>query len=249
VEAVVTGWQRGGTAADSVELFSDVYQSSSTGQAKRIPLGWLVNRGLEAAALVRPSLAGVDAEMADSIARLLADDEVNRETIRFQLNGGKLQLNGASYDHDSLDTAVPFGQTQEWTLINETNFLHTFHIHQTDFVVTHINGRPQPDSVHLDNVFLGIHQANGQWLGDTVVIRFKYKPIAEGPFVYHCHVLGHEDAGMMANMCVYDPRTGVRSCRAWFPRGPYGATADAGAPPAPAAGHSHGAGGGETRER
>ncbi|HYJ80659.1 MAG TPA: multicopper oxidase domain-containing protein, partial [Longimicrobiaceae bacterium] len=154
--------------------------------------------------------------------------------------------------------AVPWGQVQEWTLINETNFLHTFHIHQTDFVVTHINGVEQPDSVHLDNVFLGIHTrnpANPQdtiQVGDTVVIRFKYKSIAAGPFVYHCHVLGHEDAGMMANFCVFDRSTGVTYCRQWFPEGPYPpATADAARPaaqPAGAGAHAHGGDGGG-RER
>ena len=60
------------------------------------------------------------------------------------------------------------------TAVTSGKALHTFHIHQPDFVITRINGVPQPDSVHLDNVFLGIHKLpNGQWAGDTVTVRFK----------------------------------------------------------------------------
>ncbi|HEU0299770.1 MAG TPA: multicopper oxidase family protein, partial [Longimicrobium sp.] len=204
VEVVVTGWTRTGTPADSVEFYSDSYQTSSATRDVRVSLGRLVLDGPPVSPIgARMALAGVDAQLADSIARLLAEDDVNYDTLRFQDSPG-LQINGRPYDHHFLNTAVPYEQVQEWVLINETNVngnqaLHTFHIHQTDFVVTHINGVPQPDSVHLDNVFLGIHKrsTDGVWVGDTVTVRFKYKPIAAGPFVYHCHVLAHEDAGMM----------------------------------------------------
>ncbi|HEX2081360.1 MAG TPA: multicopper oxidase family protein [Longimicrobium sp.] len=260
VEAVVTGWQRSGTGADSVQFYTDSYQTSSTARDVPVSLGWLVNEGTP----VSPrqagmALAGVEAQLADSIARLLAEDDVNHDTIHFQQDAsGNLLFNGKSYDHDTVDIAIPFEQVQEWVLINETDVtgnkaLHTFHIHQTDFVVTRINGVEQTDSVHLDNVLVGIHRlANGQWAGDTVTVRFKYKPIAAGPFVYHCHVLAHEDNGMMANVCVYDPATGVRYCEQWFPNGPWGTTtADA----SPSGGHAHdhgvagGGSGGAERER
>ncbi|HEX5727493.1 MAG TPA: multicopper oxidase family protein [Longimicrobiaceae bacterium] len=248
VEAVVTGWRRPGPGADSVQLVSDPFRTSGTGTAKQIPLGWLVNQGV--AVPETPKLPGVDAEILDSIARLVDDPDVNRETIRFQFVNNKFMLNDLQYtDPGFLSTAVPWEQTQEWTLVNETNFLHTFHIHQTDFVVTHINGVEQPDSVHLDNVFLGIHQVNGVWVGDTVVVRFKYVDIAAGPFVYHCHVLGHEDGGMMANMCVYDPATGVQYCREWFPRGPEGIPQPHAHRVAPAAEPARAEGGGGDRRR
>lgn len=259
VEAVVTGWARTGTAADSVQFYTDSYQTSSTTRDVPVSVGWLVVEGTPVdPPLADMRIAGVDAQLADSIARLLAEDDVNHDTIHFQQVGNNLLFNGAAYSHDSVDVAIPFEQVQEWVLINETDVtgnkaLHTFHIHQTDFVITKINGVPQTDSVHLDNVLVGIHRLpNGNWAGDTVTVRFKYKPIAAGPFVYHCHVLAHEDAGMMANVCVYDPATGARYCQQWFPNGPWGTTTAAGA--APSAGHAHdhagGSGGGsEERER
>jgi suppressor of ftsI len=159
--------------------------------------------------------------LEDSIRRLETDTDVDTFTVHYQLVGNGLGLNGKQYSPTRLDRAVAVGRTQQWTLINDTWFLHTFHIHQVDFVVVSVNGHPAvPDSVHLDNVHLGIHPLpNGKWAPDTVVIRFRFLPIAAGPFVYHCHDLFHEDAGMMANVCVYDPARGQTpgTCRQWFP--------------------------------
>jgi suppressor of ftsI len=251
VEAVVTGWRRTGPAADSVAFYTGEYHNTSRTTIAPLALGWLVNEGAPVAPrLARMQIAGVDAQLADSIARLLADTDVNHYTVRFQEDAtGQLMFNGRQYVHDSANVVIPPEQTQEWVLINETpdtsgNALHTFHIHQTDFVVTRINGVEQTDSVHLDNVFLGIHQLpNGRWAGDTVTVRFKYKPIAQGPFVFHCHVLVHEDSGMMANVCVYDPVTGARRyCVPWFTKGPWGTSA-AGA--SSSGGHDHGGKGGD----
>ena len=221
-EFIVTG----GAGPWVARLYSDsiaTSYSASTGAVRksaRVDLGFLVTSGVPPAgierSLPRAEAQAPDMALVDSIRELLTEDDVNTDTIRYQQINGKLVLNGVSYDPSVLNMAVPFGQVQEYTLINETTFLHTYHIHQVDFVVTEINGVPQADSVHLDNVHLGIHQnAQGQWTGDVVKIRFKFNPIAAGPFVYHCHVLSHEDAGMMGNYCVYDPRLGPDGGKRW----------------------------------
>jgi FtsP/CotA-like multicopper oxidase with cupredoxin domain len=255
VEVVVTGWDRAGTAADSMQLISAPFQSWSGGRNPRVELGWLVNRLTRVAEAPRPLRAGVDAAIADSIGRLLDAAEQDSFEVRFQMDSSfVLLLNGRPYAHDTMNVAVPVGRVQRWVLINETNFLHTFHIHQTDFVVTQVNGKERPDSVHLDNVFLGIHQVPApsgdsmMWVGDTVTVVFKFNPIAQGPFVYHCHVLAHEDNSMMGNICVYDPATGMSSCRRWFPYGPSeypapGGSVTAAASPPAASGGGGGHGG------
>lgn len=250
-EAIVIGgmgpWRTVAFYSDTIAASFDPKTGLLARKNPRVDLGTLsVNGAVSGAVAVArdaldPSLQPADAVLADSIHRLVADPNVDRFTVHYQVTALGLVLNDSSYNHDRLDHATAFNRTQEWTLINDTWFLHTFHIHQTDFVVTRINGKEQPDSVHLDNVHLGIHPiGGGKWAGDTVVIRFTFNPIAFGPFVYHCHDLVHEDAGMMANMCVYDTRTGVRTCSRWFSRGVPGATASsAGAAP----GHSHAAAG------
>ena len=59
------------------------------------------------------------------------------------------------------------GSVEEWTLINATQELHTFHIHQTDFQVTEINGVPQPFLGHQDNVNLPIRDRDSPHPGKS----------------------------------------------------------------------------------
>jgi FtsP/CotA-like multicopper oxidase with cupredoxin domain len=247
-EVVVIGgagpWTNVPFYSDSFVTSFDTATKKRKGTSPRVDLGSLTVTGPPAAVdsqALAPETLPENAALADSIRRLLADADVDTFTLHYQFPGrGVFMLNGRDYNSDPtrLDRAVAVGRTQEWTLVNDTWFNHTFHIHQTDFVVTEINGVPQPDSVHLDNVHLGIHQTRpGVWAGDTVRIRFRFSPIAAGPFVYHCHDLFHEDGGMMANICVYDPARGQTpgTCRQWFPGGgaPHGAHG-AGARAAPA---------------
>ena len=217
VEVIVTG--RAG--APPAKLYSAPFRQATTGGlSPRVELGTLVTTRAPAAAPKAQPL-GHDAPLSDSIQRLLADIDVDTFTVRFGWtpDSSNLALNDSAYDRWRLDRAVAVGRTQEWTLVNATTFLHTFHIHQTDFVVTEINGVPQPARMHRDNIELGLHERNGQVVGDTVKIRFTFHPVAAGPFVYHCHVLAHEDFGMMANICVYDPAKGEspETCkRNWY---------------------------------
>jgi len=226
-EAIVIGgtgpWGTVAFYSDSIASSFDKTTLKLKPKNPRVDLGTLSTTG-QVTAVARealdPGLLPANAVLADSIRRLVADTNVERFTVHYQVTSLGLVLNDSSYNHGRLDRTAVTGRTQEWTLINDTWFLHTFHIHQTDFVVTHINGVPQPDSVHLDNVHLGIHPiGGGNWAGDTVVIRFTFNRIAAGPFVYHCHDLVHEDLGMMANMCVYNPETGEPWCNQWFPGG------------------------------
>lgn len=232
-EAVVIG----GTGPwGTVAFYSDAFPTSfdrtdprKVNMSSRVDLGTLeVTAAAAVEAVGRRALEPLtipeDPVLADSIRRLVTDTDVDTFTVHYQFFPGRkpypFALNDSSYVPGRLDRAAAVGRTQEWTLVNDTWFNHTFHIHQTDFVVTEINGVPQPDSVHLDNVHLGIHRRpDGRWAGDTVKIRFKFLPIARGPFVYHCHDLFHEDGGMMANMCVFDPATGESECKEWFPGG------------------------------
>ncbi|HEV3051230.1 MAG TPA: multicopper oxidase family protein [Longimicrobium sp.] len=171
----------------------------------------------EVQALAAVARARVNVELADSLRRLATATDVDRFTLRFSFGNGAL-LNDSVYRPGRLDKTAQVGRVQEWTLVNETNVPHTFHIHQTDFLITSINGKDvEADSVFFDNVTLGVHQdSSGRVIGDTVTVRFTFNPIAAGPFVYHCHVLAHEDAGMMQNICVYPQGQDASYCAQWF---------------------------------
>ena len=116
--------------------------------------------------------------------------------------------NGAKqFDPNIVDSTIVQGTVEEWTLINATQELHTFHIHQTDFQVTEINGVAQPFLGHQDNVNLPYQGQETPAPGQVKVIIDFRNPIIVGRFVYHCHILEHEDGGMMAVAEVVTPAT------------------------------------------
>jgi suppressor of ftsI len=97
-------------------------------------------------------------------------------------------INGAAFDPDVVNTTVKLGTTEEWILRNTSPDAHPFHIHVEDFQVMSIDGDPQPFS-YQDTVNLPPRS--------SVVIRIPFLDFT-GKFVYHCHILAHEDAGMMS---------------------------------------------------
>jgi suppressor of ftsI len=82
----------------------------------------------------------------------------------------------------------------EWKIVNRTPFWHTFHIHINDFQVTEHNGKPVHAIRKDDNLSIPP--------GKSMTMR--YLPVKyTGKFVFHCHVLGHEDNGMMGVVRVH----------------------------------------------
>jgi suppressor of ftsI len=114
---------------------------------------------------------------------------------------GLFFINHATFDHTRVDLKVPLGSVEEWTVRNSSAELHTFHIHQVKFQVISLNGRPVPFDGLVDTVNVPI---NGE-----LKIRLAFTdPTIVGRFMYHCHILEHEDKGMMAQIEVYDPKVG-----------------------------------------
>jgi FtsP/CotA-like multicopper oxidase with cupredoxin domain len=114
---------------------------------------------------------------------------------------GLFFINHATFDHTRVDLKVPLGSIEEWTIRNASAELHVFHIHQVHFQVISQNGRPAPFDGLVDTVNVPIH--------GEVKIRIAFTdPKIVGRFMYHCHILEHEDKGMMAQIEVYDPKVG-----------------------------------------
>ena len=83
---------------------------------------------------------------------------------------------------------------------NVSDELHPFHIHVNDFEVISINGRPYDARSLQDTVPLPVH--------GKVVIRQRFARFT-GKFVYHCHILAHEDHGMMGVIKVSGSKPGA----------------------------------------
>jgi FtsP/CotA-like multicopper oxidase with cupredoxin domain len=127
------------------------------------------------------------------------------------------------YDHNRIDTTVKLGDVEEWTVQNTSTELHVFHIHQTQFQVTEINGVAQPFIGQQDTVTLPFATRQGGQLvpGEVKMIIPFTDPEIVGKFVYHCHIAQHADQGMMANIEVVSPgAAGVASPAAPFPSPP-----------------------------
>lgn len=105
----------------------------------------------------------------------------------FYINGKKFDPNAAPM------LTVKVGSYQHWQIVNATAELHPFHIHQTHFLAYAENGHALPDPVWLDTV-------NVPYGGTVDVIIDFTNPVIKGMSVFHCHLLNHEDKGMMAKI-------------------------------------------------
>jgi FtsP/CotA-like multicopper oxidase with cupredoxin domain len=104
-------------------------------------------------------------------------------------------IDGRTVDEDRTYQTVRLGDTEEWTIVNTDQQYHSFHIHQTGFLVSEVNGvRPNEDSLRDTYSMLPATDAGPSLL--KVVIPFT-DPVIVGRFVYHCHAVDHEDKGMM----------------------------------------------------
>jgi FtsP/CotA-like multicopper oxidase with cupredoxin domain len=104
-------------------------------------------------------------------------------------------INHHVMEEDRVDQTVKLGDTEEWTVINTDQQYHSFHIHQTGFLVTEVNGVPQRELSLRDTV--SIPPATDQGSGVLKVVIPFTDPVIAGRFVYHCHAVDHEDKGMM----------------------------------------------------
>jgi len=85
------------------------------------------------------------------------------------------------------------GTYEHWRIVNATEELHPMHIHQVHFLAFAENQRPIVDPVWLDTVNVPVH-------GSVDVIMDFNDPVIRGMSLFHCHLLNHEDKGMMAKI-------------------------------------------------
>jgi blue copper oxidase len=111
---------------------------------------------------------------------------------------GPMGINGRSMDMKRIDVRVPLGSVEIWQIENTTTLPHPFHIHDIQFRILDRDGKPP--------------QPHERGLKDTVLVESgsKVRVITEfadyadpvHPYMFHCHNLEHEDAGMMGQFVV-----------------------------------------------
>ena len=88
------------------------------------------------------------------------------------------------------------GSVEDWTIENQTGQNHEFHIHQIHFLLMARNGMPVANGQYLDTIDVPFWSGTGPY--PSVTLRMDFRGVTPANFVYHCHILAHEDAGMMA---------------------------------------------------
>ena len=123
-------------------------------------------------------------------------------TWRVTIGGGGLRprwlINGRSFDPAYVDTTVKLGETVTWELRNHTAVAHLMHLHHTSWYMLSRNGKKPPpwERCLKDTFFLDP--------GDRVVVAGKLSDYT-GKFVVHCHMVDHEDHGLMSQFEVVAP--------------------------------------------
>jgi FtsP/CotA-like multicopper oxidase with cupredoxin domain len=105
----------------------------------------------------------------------------------FYINGQKFEMNSGPM------LTVDLGSLHHWRVVNLTGEVHPFHIHQVHFLVYAIGANPVQDPLWLDTV-------NVPSGGSVDLVMDFTDPIIRGTSLFHCHLLKHEDKGMMAKI-------------------------------------------------
>lgn len=92
------------------------------------------------------------------------------------------------------------GAVEDWTIENRATETHAFHIHQIHFLVMAQNGVAVTNPQYLDTVNVPYWTGTGPY--PSVTLRMDFRGSVVGDFLYHCHILEHEDGGMMATIRV-----------------------------------------------
>lgn len=103
------------------------------------------------------------------------------------MNGG-FTINGEAFNMDVINTSVTLGTIEEWKIINATTMDHPFHLHVWPMQILSIGGQTISGIQYQDVVNVPAQSHS--------VVRIHFDEF-EGNAVYHCHILDHEDQGMM----------------------------------------------------
>jgi FtsP/CotA-like multicopper oxidase with cupredoxin domain len=128
--------------------------------------------------------------------KLLNPDDPNSATTFYLTVDGQTP---APFDPSSgvPNIIVKQGDVEDWIIENRSTELHAFHIHQVHFLLVDYAGTPVNEPFLRDTV--NVPYYNGKTLVyPSVRLRMDFRdPNTVGTFVYHCHLLEHEDGGMM----------------------------------------------------
>jgi suppressor of ftsI len=120
-------------------------------------------------------------------------------TVTLSEDDKHMYINGQTFHMtDPPMYVVKVGTVEKWIVTNVTDEIHDFHMHQTHFVLKEINGVRVHHPYWADSVVVP-HEKDH--VPGTVTLLMDFRdPVIRGTFMFHCHILDHEDSGMMAKI-------------------------------------------------
>jgi suppressor of ftsI len=194
VDAIAIGPRSGEYAMSTVPFQNEAWKKPDP--ARR--LATIASRGTRA--------SGADAEahilrqrlaVANWIDEVRSAPIAHRRTLTYSRTPDRkvFMIDGHVMEEDRVDQTVKLGDTEEWTVVNTDQQYHSFHIHQTAFLVTEVDGVSRNENSLRDT--FSVPPATETRPGVLKVVIPFTDPVIVGRFVYHCHAVDHEDKGMM----------------------------------------------------
>lgn len=126
----------------------------------------------------------------------------------FMMSGfvnGPFNINGSKFDINTINVTANLNAIEKWRVTNNTGIAHPFHLHDMPFYLLNVNGGSVPvyERGKKDVVLV----LPGQYV--EFITRFEDFADPNVPYMYHCHLLPHEDDGMMGSFRVIDVSTEV----------------------------------------
>ena len=189
LEAIVTGPPSGGPR----RLISHCVDTGPEGDpnpamvlADIVPRSTAESPGKAAESPLKPEFQTLD---------LAAEEKAPpRFTVVFTEDTNGFYINDKKFASDAAPIVrAKVGSFQHWRVVNATREQHPMHIHQVHFLAYAENDKPIANPVWLDTV-------NVPYGGNVDVIMDFTDPVIRGMSVFHCHLLNHEDKGMMAKI-------------------------------------------------
>jgi FtsP/CotA-like multicopper oxidase with cupredoxin domain len=142
-------------------------------------------------------IPSIEAARPDAQAGVLKKGHRAAEPVNFYITV-EGQMNRLFDPNEPPAIVTRRGAVEEWTIQNRTAEVHEFHIHQIHFLLEEENGVkiPKDKQQFYDTHQVDYYSGDGPW--PYIKVKMDFRGPTVGDFVYHCHILDHEDGGMMA---------------------------------------------------
>ncbi len=179
-----------GPAAGTYELKAQPYSQGVMNQRGAVVLATVTSKGPKQTPKALPARLVPKEDLRDEHVA-----KTRQEVFQDEFTGG-FTINGKTFSPNRIDVKATLGTVEKWVLVNASPEQHPFHIHTDHFQVIARNGESFDANGLQDTVIIPTH--------GSVTILIGFEDFV-GKTVFHCHILAHEDHGMMATIQISKP--------------------------------------------